>query len=404
MSKVDEFVNASKVCLDRGEESIIAYHICWGLGTVPADFVGSSKLIFYNNADDAIYEALGWNKGVPMKLKKEFEEFYKEIRIDSETHALKEKREVLEDDIKTKLPDILGNHSISIRRSEIRMIDQGSYKYNTTIKDDIVDRDVAVMIPMDITSNSDPRKIKGYLRDAINISLRTVTIKEPCVRASYYEAGKEWLHIDLPLYVVDDSCVYLARGKEFSSNYSWEVADPDGLNEYLCERINGNNQLRRIICYIKKWRNEQYSGSSNDHEVPPSIGLTLLACDCFSAQSTDEGDDDLRSLQKTMIAIRDKFIYSVDSNGNSIKTITRYLPVTPYMDVFKKMKDSSSSHMTTFYNRLSKAVDNLTNAVNVESAHDAGEYVQKVLGDSFTVPAKEAVAASVQTKREHSFG
>ena len=51
-----------------------------------------------------------------------------------------------------------------------------------------------------------------------------------------------------------------------------------------------------------------------------------------------------------------------------------------------------------------KAVDNLTNAVNVESAHDAGEYVQKVLGDSFTVPAKEAVAASAQNKREHSFG
>ena len=67
------------------------------------------------------------------------------------------------------------------------------------------------------------------------------------------------------------------------------------------------------------------------------------------------------------------------------------------------MKDSSS-YLTTFYNRLSKAVDNLTNAVNVESAHDAGEYVQKVLGDSFTVPAKEAVVASAQNKREHSFG
>ena len=34
-----------------------------------------------------------------MKLKREFADFYKEIRIDSETHALKEKREILEDDI-----------------------------------------------------------------------------------------------------------------------------------------------------------------------------------------------------------------------------------------------------------------------------------------------------------------
>ncbi len=31
--------------------------------------------------------------------------------------------------------------------------------------------------------------------------------------------------------------------------------------------------------------------------------------------------------------------------------------------------------MVTFYKRLSKAVDNLTNAVNVESDHDAAENV-----------------------------
>ena len=228
-----------------------------------------------------------------MKLKKEFADFYREIRIDKETNALREKREILEEDIKSKLPDILKDQNISVNRSDIRMIDQGSYKYNTTISDDVVDRDVAVMIPLDISVSSDPRKIKGYLRDTINIPSRTVSIKEPCVRASYYENGKEWLHIDLPLYAQFENSVYLARGKEYSSDYSWESADPDGLNDYLCGQINGNAQLRRVICFIKKWRNEKYSGSTNDHEVPPSIGLTLLACECFSAQSTDDGDDDL---------------------------------------------------------------------------------------------------------------
>lgn len=339
-----------------------------------------------------------------MKLKKEFADFYKDIRIDSESHALKDKREILQDDIKSKLPGILGDHDISITRSDIRMIDQGSYKYNTTIKGDVVDRDIAVMIPLSTSDNSDPRKIKGYLRDSINISSRTVSIKEPCVRAIYIDNGEEWLHIDLPLYAEDGSSVYLARGKEFGSEYSWESADPEGLNDYLCGKINGNDQLRRIICFIKKWRNEKYSGSISDHEIPPSIGLTLLACDCFSAQSTDEGDDDLLSLQKTMKGILDQFTYTYDSDLNRVWTITKRLPVTPSTDVFKKMKDSSSSYMTTFHNRLSKAVDNLTNAVNVESAHDAGEYVQKVLGDEFKVPAKEAVTATTQNKREHSFG
>ena len=40
------------------------------------------------------------NEEDTMKLKKEFSDFYKAIRIDSESHVLKEKREVLEEDIR----------------------------------------------------------------------------------------------------------------------------------------------------------------------------------------------------------------------------------------------------------------------------------------------------------------
>lgn len=340
-----------------------------------------------------------------MKLKKEFSDFYKAIRIDSESHALKQKREVLEEDIRSNLPDILADHCISLNKSDIRMIDQGSYKYNTTIKDNVVDRDVAVIIPLDTAENDDPRTIKGYLEDAITIPARTVSIKEPCVRASYYDHGVEWLHIDLPLYAKDGESTYLARGKKYSSTYSWEAADPDGLNDYLCDKINGNSQLRRVICYLKKWRNEKYANSTSDHEVPPSIGLTLLACDCFVEESASDGDDDLLSFQKTLKAIKDKFSVSVNWQGEiTSATICEYLPVTPYSDVFQKMKDSSSAYMITFYKRLSTAVDNLTNAVNVESDHDAAEYVQKVLGTEFVVPAKTAVAGVAQNRREHSFG
>lgn len=340
-----------------------------------------------------------------MKLKKEFEDFYKCIRIDSETQNLIDKREILEDEIKNKFPNIMEKHDIELNKSDIRMIDQGSYKYNTTIKSKVVDRDVAVMIPLDISKNSDPRKIKKYLKEAINIPVRSVSIKEPCVRAAYYEKEVEWLHIDLPLYAKDNGTIYLARGKENSDKYSWEEADPDGLNDDLCEKINGNNQLRRIICYIKKWKNEVYSNSNRDHEVPPSIGLTYLACDCFFKQTSEEGDDDLLALQKTMNAIKNKFFCINNIEGEIISAdISRELPVPPYTDIFKKMRDSSSSYMITFYKRLSIAVNNLTNAINVESEHDAAEYVQKVLGTEFVVPEKEAVVATTQNKKEHSFG
>lgn len=340
-----------------------------------------------------------------MKLKKEFEDFYKCIRIDSETQNLIDKREILEDEIKNKFPNIMEKHDIELNKSDIRMIDQGSYKYNTTIKSKVVDRDVAVMIPLDISKNSDPRKIKKYLKEAINIPVRSVSIKEPCVRAAYYEKEVEWLHIDLPLYAKDNGTIYLSRGKENSDKYSWEEADPDGLNDDLCEKINGNNQLRRIICYIKKWKNEVYSNSNRDHEVPPSIGLTYLACDCFFKQTSEEGDDDLLALQKTMNAIKNKFFCINNIEGEITSAdISRELPVPPYTDIFKKMRDSSSSYMIIFYKRLSIAVNNLTNAINVESEHDAAEYVQKVLGTEFVVPEKEAVVATTQNKKEHSFG
>ena len=110
-----------------------------------------------------------------MKLKKEFDAFYNHICIDKEAEALKDKREILEDDIKNELPDILGEHDISLNKSDIRMIDQGSYKYHTTIKSEIVDRDVAVIIPLDIDEHSDPREIKKYLEKAITIPTRTAT-------------------------------------------------------------------------------------------------------------------------------------------------------------------------------------------------------------------------------------
>ena len=340
-----------------------------------------------------------------MKLKKEFSDFINLITIDSETNTLIEKRKTLQADIEENLPGILENHGISLNKSDIRIIDQGSYKYKTTIKSDVVDRDVAVIIPLDTFQNDDPRKIKSYLKDAIDIPSRTLTVKEPCIRSSYHENGKEWLHIDLPLYAEDGSKFYLARGKATSNNYSWQEADPDGLNDDLCKKINGHDQLRRIIRFVKKWRNIKYSEAANDHSVPPSIGITYLVCDHFSEQTTSEGDYDLLALQKTMCSIKNAFSCTKNEKGEVISAdIKRLLPVAPYTDVFQKMRESGSNNMLNFYKRLSKAVEDLTNAVNVESEHDAGEYVQKVLGSEFVVPLKEASIASTNSKREHSFG
>ena len=344
-----------------------------------------------------------------MKLKKQFEDFYKEIKIDEEVEDLKEKREILENDIKGKLPTEMAKHEITLKKGDIELFDQGSYKLNTTISNSegSIDRDVAVMFPLDKTKYPDTRKIKGYVRDALKHNNRTITIKEPCVTVSYVEAGEEWLHIDLPVYAKCDSTVYLARGRENSTegNYTWEKADPKGLNSWLLDRINGNQQLRRVIRYIKKWKQEKYRNSVLDHEIPPSIGLTLLAIDCFSSCSNSDGDDDLTSLQKTFQNIVNKFSLIYDERNTLTKAdVSRSLPVTPFTDVFKTMKDSSDSYGVKFYNRLSVALQHFTDACNESSEHDAGVSVQKVFGADFQVPSKQAESANASSKKEHSFG
>lgn len=339
-----------------------------------------------------------------MKLKKQFSDFYDEIKIGKESEKLKDKREILEKDIKDKFPNEMHNHNIELKRSDIEIFDQGSYKYHTTIKSTIIDRDVAVKIPLNIDEYNDPRKIKIYLYDALNkVEARTVKIKEPCVNVTYYENNEEWMHIDLPIYAEHNGNIYLARGTRYGTPL-WEIADPKGLNEDLCDKINGNEQLRRIIRFIKKWKNEKYANSCLDHEVPPSIGLTYLACDCFESVSNSDGDDDLLALKNTMAKILNKFVLNYESSELVKATITKILPVQPYSDIFKKMNESSDSYGVTFYKRLKEAVDNLMNAINVENDHDAGNYVQKVLGDEFVVPEKEATSAITQDKREHSFG
>lgn len=343
-----------------------------------------------------------------MKLKKQFSDFYDEIKIDDEVEDLKEKREILENDLKDKLPGELEKHNIHINKGDIDIFDQGSYKLHTTISDDegSIDRDVAVMFPLNITDNSDTRKIKVYVRDALKRTNRTIKIKEPCVNVSYIKDDKEWMHIDLPVYAKDGEKVYLARGKEFATegNYSWQDADPKGLNEWLLDKINGNQQLRRNIRYIKKWKQEEYKNSTLDHEIPPSIGLTLLAIDSFVSSTTDEGDDDLTSLQETVQGIVDKFVLTYE-NGKVVKAdITRNLPVTPYSDVFEKMRDSSESYILKFYNRLNGVLQNLTDACNESSEYDAGISVRKVFGNEFQVPEKQTSKSNAISKKEHNFG
>lgn len=345
-----------------------------------------------------------------MKLKKQFSDFYQLIKIDSgkEGATLTEKRNTLESELKDKLPGILKGHGIEITKNNLDIFDQGSYKLNTTIVTVPYDRDVAIIIPIDIEEYKDPRAIKKYVREALKHNNRTIDIKEPCVTVKYIEGGEEVMHIDLPVYALCDGKVYLARGSEFATdgNYYWDEADPKGLNESMLNSITGHDQMRRIIRYLKKWKYEKYKNTADvkKNQIPPSIGLTLLAFDCFVEETSSEGDDDLIALKNTIQNIVNEFDLTYDADGEITKAeITKKLPVTPKTDVFSKMK-KSDEYGIIFYNRLTTALQNLTDACNESSEHDAGVSVQKVFGNEFIAPPKETSSSSASSKKEHSFG
>lgn len=345
-----------------------------------------------------------------MKLKKQFSDFNQLIKIDSgkEGASLTEKRTTLESELKDKLPGILKEHGNEITKSDLDIFDQGSYKLNTTIVVTPYDRDVAIIIPIDIEENPDPRAIKKYVREALKHNNRTIDIKEPCVTVKYIEDGDEVMHIDLPVYALCDEKIYLARGSEFATkgNYYWDDADPKGLNESMLNSITGQDQMRRIIRYLKKWKYEKYKNTADNkkNQIPPSIGLTLLAFDCFVEETSSEGDDDLTALKNTVQNIVNKFDLTYDADGELIKAeITKKLPVTPKTDAFSKMK-KSDEYGITFYTRLMTALQNLIDACNESSEHDAGVSIQKVFGDEFIAPPKETSSSSASSKKEHSFG
>lgn len=338
------------------------------------------------------------------KLQKQFLEFNKLIKIDEETSVLRDKRDMLKNDIESNFPDKCSEYDISVNKSDLRFIHQGSYKIGTTIKDTNVDLDYAVIIPLNIYEHPDSREVKKAARDSLLIKkIRIPDIKEPCVTVAYHENGNEYMHIDFPLYAEYSGSLYLARGKEYSASYKWELADPEGLNDYFLEKFTNHEQLRRIVRYLKKWKHEKYEKTTNSHAIPPSVGLTILACENYMDYTYPE-DDDLSSLYYTLKAIKNQFIITRDGDGNIISaSITCKLPVMPGTDVFYKMRDASS-HMITFYKRICLAVDNLQNAVNLDEEHEAAKYVQKVLGTEFEVPEKEATESSTYSKKEYGFG
>lgn len=332
-----------------------------------------------------------------MILQKQFEKFNRNIKMDyDENSELASKRDILIN--KLKADEDLPSFTV---------INQGSYAMYTGVKPlDNKDYDIDVGLRFNVNKDDYKpldlkEKVCEILKDHTDYGAK---IKQPCVTVTYKKNGNIGYHVDLVVYAYEDksdtnSQMYLARGKSGSEpeNKKWEESDPMGLKDEIMGKFDDEGereQYRRIIRYLKRWKNKVFK--SNGNSEPPGIGITLLAYEKFEPKykiadnvSLSKQYNDLDALIYLVQQIKSMFLYQTYKNNRFLYRIKLNLPVTPKTDVFFKMTDIQ---MTDFKDEIEKLLNNLNEVKNEAEVVEQCKKLKDIFGDDFEVPEKKATA------------
>lgn len=337
-----------------------------------------------------------------MSLQRYFREFDEKIKMDYEVKSeLKEKRDIL-----------LGILRDADEIPAFSEYNQGSYSMHLGVEplDKEYDIDVGLRFHVNCSDYA-PMDLKDRIYELLkNHTDYGATVKKPCITVTYKKNGEAAYHVDLVVYTYEDkddtnSQLFLARGKNCESNETyWEKSDPVGLVNYVNDKYKGDaskddrEQFRRVVRYLKRWKNKKFSSSGNAE--PPSIGITLIAVDKFEASKKydylEEKDiyDDLDALLNFTREIRKLFKFKgISENGRFIYSIEYNLPsdlrFEPNTNVFKKMSDN---YMTDFKEKIDSLISDLENVKEETDEVEQCKKLNKIFGDDFPVPEKKNAA------------
>lgn len=318
-----------------------------------------------------------------MSIQSQFEKFNEKIRLDFESKKeLKEKRDIIINKLKS-----------AAQFPKFEEFNQGSYALFTGVtpeENEEYDIDVALIFsknkddfePIDLKN-----KIEQILKNHTDLGAE---IKKPCVTITYKKNGEPRFHVDLVTYLYQDkdnlsSQLYIAKGKN-KAEQKWEKADPKGLVTYINDKIEvgkKRDQFRRIVRYLKKWRNQKFSNTG--HANPPSIGLTLIVVDLFIYNKAN----DLVVLINSIQNILDKFMYrEKNEKGRDLYSIFQALPPElgfEYNNIFERM---TLVQMTDFRDKLLKLKADLIAVRDEVDEEEQYRKLNKIFGDDFEIPNK----------------
>ena len=330
-----------------------------------------------------------------MSIQNEFLNFHDRIRLDYDVKAeLAEKRDIL----------------LQILRDSDRLpgfdeYNQGSYgMYLGVEPTDDREYDIDVGLRFNVNkSDYEPMDIKNIIADILSDHTDYgAVIKKPCVTVTYKKDGEATYHVDLVTYLYEDhedkqSQLYLAHGKENKpDDIKWEKADPVGLVDYIngkIEKGDQRNQFRRVVRYIKRWKNRRFI--STGHAEPTSIGITLIAVDYFTAKK----GDDLEAHLHVAKCIQSLFCVEKYEDGRWLYRIKYPMPVSlkfeSNTDAFEKMTDVQ---MTDFKEKLEKLIRDLEAVQSEVDEVEQCKKLHKIFGEDFHIPEVKNVS-----KMQHNY-
>lgn len=304
-------------------------------------------------------------------LQSNFRRFHQAIKLDrfDEEATLREKRDRVLD---------------RIRAGGLRFewFNQGSYEMGTGVVPVNGDYDIDVGLILPGSTSQDPVAVKQSVYDAVKAHTTRVEFRRPCITVYYQRAGEAIYHVDLPVYVRDAyGRLHLATGKQNSGadQRRWIHSEPVQLCKAVWERWSGEDgaQFRRVIQYLKRWRDERFPTEGN--AAPVGVGLTLAAYHWFQPGKTWTGwsadYDDLGATRTVVSALLGAFQQTWGGSG-FVRRANLRLPVQPGNDVFERMTDQQ---MVEFEQRLAA----LRDALDAAARSGDGTGLRRVFGSAF---------------------
>ena len=251
-----------------------------------------------------------------------FEGFYERIILtESKRKDLQSAREALRDRIRTYFKEELDENVPFFNG-------QGSFYMRTIVKPrpgekyDIDDGVYLQNLPLQKSEWPTTQTAHDWIYDAVKGHTDGKPIdKGPCIRVVY--AGD--YHVDLAIYGINDRKAYLAEKEE----KKWIESDPQAFSEWFKNKIaNNSEQLRKTICYLKAWADNQ-SG-----KMLKGIAFTISASNNFEKSLSDD-ECLVKTAAKISIALKRE------------RQITK--PVVPYENLLSQW---TSEDLNSFIKRL----------------------------------------------------